>query len=82
MENLRLILESFGYVLIEHPKEFRTRPLYRESGNATSLRINKNTGNWIDFGACIGGNLLELIRITKGFKRRFNIIRNFPSTNN
>lgn len=58
------ILNSLGYTLTDCGKEYRTRPIYRESGNNTSLRIKKETGNWIDFGQATGGSFEELIRIT------------------
>ena len=68
IENLRDMLGQLGYSVMEFPKEFRTRPLYRESGNNTSLRINKATGNWRDYGMGIGGTFPDLVKLTLGLK--------------
>lgn len=64
--NIRTILEEMGYELFDKGKEFRCRPIYRDSDNPTSLRINKSTGNWNDFGIGIKGKLEDLIKITVG----------------
>lgn len=68
MNQIRQILEDAGYSLTELPKEFRAKPLYRESNNNTSLRIDKFTGEWIDFSANLRGNLNELVKLTLGLK--------------
>ena len=68
MENIREILTDLGYSLMELPKEYRARPIYRESGNSTSLRINKSTGNWRDYGLGIGGSFSDLVKITLNLK--------------
>ncbi len=43
-ESVRQILTDIGYTLTDHGREFRTRPLYRDSGNDNVLRIWKNSG--------------------------------------
>ena len=57
-----------GYVLRDNGKEFRTRPIYRDSGNATSLAIKKDNGFWIDYSENIRGNFSELVKISLGLK--------------
>ena len=44
MDNLREILESLGYTLFDFGREYRARPLYRDSDNNTVLKINKKSG--------------------------------------
>ena len=45
MDNLKDILLEIGYSnIIDSGKEFRTRPIYRDSGNNTSLCIKKSNG--------------------------------------
>jgi hypothetical protein len=64
--DIRSILESVGYVLRDDGPFWRTKPLYRDSKNPTSLRIRKSTGHWTDFSASLGGNLQELMDLTVG----------------
>lgn len=62
------ILTELGYQLQDTGKEWRAKPLYRESGNNTSLAINKSTGNFIDYGTGNRGNFLMLVQLTLGLK--------------
>jgi hypothetical protein len=64
MENVKEILSNLGYNLKEYSKEYRTRPLYRDSDNENVLVIYKDTGRWIDFKENITGNLQDLVRMT------------------
>ena len=64
MENIREILSNLGYSLKEYSKEYRTRPLYRDSDNENVLVIYKDSGKWIDYKENITGNLQDLVRIT------------------
>jgi hypothetical protein len=66
MSEVADILQQVGYQLIDYGKEFRTRPLYRPSDNATSLCIKKSTGEWYDFSERVGGSLDLLIQKTVG----------------
>jgi 5S rRNA maturation endonuclease (ribonuclease M5) len=68
MADFKTILQDLGYTLLENANEFRARPIYRESGNNTSLRINKETGHWIDFSLCINGPFEELVALTLNLK--------------
>lgn len=58
------ILTELGYQLKDYGKEFRTKPLYRESDNDTVLRIYKDTGKWFDFKQNISGDINSLVRLT------------------
>jgi len=64
MENVKEILSNLGYNLKEYSKEYRTKPLYRDSDNENVLVIYKDTGKWIDFKENITGNLQDLVRMT------------------
>lgn len=68
-DNIRSILYEIGYTkLIDNGKEFRTKPIYRESDNYTSLSIKKDSGRFVDFGANISGSFEELIKISLNLK--------------
>ena len=62
------LLTEIGYSLKDYGKEYRTKPLYRESDNDTVLRIYKDTGNWIDFKENITGDFTSLIKLSLNLK--------------
>ncbi|NBV28866.1 hypothetical protein EBS02_07620, partial [bacterium] len=64
MENIKEILSNLGYNLKEYSKEYRTKPLYRDSDNENVLVIYKDSGKWVDFKENITGNLQDLVRMT------------------
>lgn len=64
MNSIYDILTSIGYDLRDFGKSYRTKPLYRDSNNNTSLVIDKDTGKWHDFSLNQGGDLKQLIKIT------------------
>ena len=64
MDSVRDILVNLGYHLVDSGKDYRTKPLYRDSSSNTVLSINKGTGRWIDFKEQRFGTLEELIRLT------------------
>lgn len=64
MENIREILSNLGYSLKEYSKEYRTKPLYRDSDNENVLVIYKDSGKWVDYKENITGNLQDLVRMT------------------
>ena len=67
MTDVKSILHEIGYTNLKDDGQFfRAKPLYRDSGNATSLRIRKNSGGWVDFSADLSGSLRDLIKITTG----------------
>lgn len=62
--NVYQVLTDLGYQLKDYGKEFRTKPLYRESDNDTVLRIYKDTGKWFDFSQNISGDINSLVSLT------------------
>lgn len=65
MKSIEDILVDLGYKLNSiSAKEWRCKPLYRESDNNSSLKICKNTGRFFDFSASISGTLEDLIKLT------------------
>jgi len=66
MNDLRDILHKLGYTnLQDSGSVYRTKPLYRDSGNNTILCIFKNTGYFTDHGReDLKGPLEELVRLT------------------
>lgn len=62
--NVYQILTDLGYKLKDYGKEFRTKPLYRDSDNDTVLKIYKDTGHWFDFKENISGDFNSLIGMT------------------
>ena len=65
-DQIRDVLSEMGYHLIDHGKQFRTRPLYRDSDNNTVLTIEKSTGKWYDFKEGVGGSFEDLVKISLG----------------
>tara|TARA_Y100000310_G_scaffold343375_1_gene450705 strand:+ start:10221 stop:11132 length:912 start_codon:yes stop_codon:yes gene_type:complete len=63
-DKIKAILTDIGYDLRDYGKEFRARPIYRDSDNNTVLRIKKDTGRWVDFKEGISGNLEDLVRLS------------------
>ena len=70
-DQIKNALENLGYKLSDKGKEWRARPLYRDSDNDTSLSIKKEGGYWTDFARNVSGRLEDLIEKTlnkpKGF---------------
>jgi hypothetical protein len=64
MDNFAEILTELGYDLRDYGKEYRARPLYRESDNDTILTIEKATGKWYDFKELRGGRFEDLVKRT------------------
>jgi len=63
-DKIKAILTDIGYDLHDYGKEYRSRPIYRDSDNNTVLRIMKDTGRWVDFKEGISGSLEELVRLS------------------
>lgn len=69
MTSVKDILLDLGYSnIIENPKEYRMRPIYRESDNNTVLAVKKDSGRFIDFSRGITGSLEDLIRLSLNLK--------------
>ena len=63
------MLYELGYSNIsEYPREYRTRPIYRDSDNNTVLRIDKTTGRFVDFAENISGSFEDLVKLTLKMK--------------
>jgi len=63
--DIKETLINLGYSNIKDMgSEYRTRPIYRESDNNTTLRIKKETGFFTDFGRQITGSFEELVRLS------------------
>lgn len=69
MTDIKEMLYELGYSNIsEYPREYRTRPIYRESDNNTVLRIDKSTGRFVDFAENISGSLEDLVQLSLKMK--------------
>ena len=69
MIDIKEMLYELGYSNIsEYPREYRTRPIYRESDNNTVLRIDKSTGRFVDFAESISGTFEDLVKLTLKMK--------------
>lgn len=67
--DIKDMLYELGYTnIIENHKEYRTRPIYRDSDNNTVLKINKKNGRFVDFARNISGSFDDLVKITLGLK--------------
>lgn len=62
--NIADILKNIGYNLKDYGKEYRAKPLYRDSDNDTVLKIYKDSGNWVDFKENISGDFTSLIKLS------------------
>ena len=67
-DEVREILTELGYNLRDCGREYRAKPIYRDSDNPNVLSIKKDTGFWCDYKTNKYGNLEELVRITKNFQ--------------
>ena len=65
IENIKEVLFELGYTnIIENHKEYRTRPIYRDSDNNTVLSINKINGRFVDFARNVGPvNQVQIIKL-------------------
>jgi len=69
MNGIESILTKLGYDLKDDGCNFwRAMPIYRESSNATSLRIAKDTGYFTDFSMNIHGSIYDLVKLSLGLK--------------
>jgi len=67
--NVKDILMDLGYSnIIEGPKDYRMRPIYRDSDNNTVLSVKKDTGRFIDFSRGITGSIEDLIKLSLNLK--------------
>jgi hypothetical protein len=69
--DVKEILQKLGYTsLKDNGKEFRTKPLYRDSGNPTCLCVYKDSGYFVDYGreGELRGPLEHLVKLTLNLK--------------
>jgi len=64
INNVYQILTNIGYSLKDYGREYRTKPIYRDSDNDTVLRIYKDSGFWVDFKENTSGDLPSLIKLS------------------
>jgi DNA primase len=62
INNIYQILTNIGYALKDCGREYRAKPLYRDSDSDTVLRIYKDSGFWVDFKENISGDFPLLIK--------------------
>tara|TARA_B100000287_G_scaffold274048_1_gene258077 strand:+ start:3112 stop:4047 length:936 start_codon:yes stop_codon:yes gene_type:complete len=63
------ILLDVGYSNIrDNGREFRMKPIYRDSSSGTVLSVRKDTGHFIDFSKQISGSFEYLIQLSLGLK--------------
>lgn len=67
-DGIKDILTEIGYTLRDCGKEYRTKPLYRDSDNPNVLCIQKETGVWFDFKENKYGKLEDLVKLTLDLK--------------
>jgi hypothetical protein len=68
-QNIKDMLYELGYTnIVENHKEYRTRPIYRDSDNNTVLSINKKNGRFVDFARNISGSFDDLVKLTLDLK--------------
>ena len=66
---IKEILQSIGYSNIsEDTKNFRMKPIYRDSSSNTVLSVRKDTGSFIDFSRNLSGSFNQLIKLSLNFK--------------
>ena len=69
MSEIKEILQSIGYSNIsEDSRNYRMKPIYRESSSNTVLSVRKDTGYFIDFSKQISGSFSDLVKISLDLK--------------
>lgn len=65
MNSIKEILINLGYSnIIDNPKDYRMRPIYRDSDNNTVLSVKKGSGRFIDFSRGISGSFEDLVKLS------------------
>ena len=66
--DIKEILLNLGYSNItEDSRNYRMKPIYRDSSSNTVLSVRKDTGFFIDFSRNIRGTLQDLVRLSLKF---------------
>tara|TARA_B100000959_G_scaffold279659_2_gene340208 strand:+ start:129 stop:1049 length:921 start_codon:yes stop_codon:yes gene_type:complete len=63
-EKIKDVLLEIGYDLLDQGRNYRTKPLYRDSDSDNVLSIDKESGVWYDFKEKRGGKFEELVRLS------------------
>lgn len=67
--DFKSVLLDVGYSNIkDNGREFRMKPIYRDSSSGTVLSVRKDTGHFIDFSKQISGSFEYLIQLSMGLK--------------
>ncbi len=67
MDDIKQILLSLGFSNISDlGKEYRARPIYRDSDNSTVLSVKKDTGYFVDYARGLSGPLEKLVELCLG----------------
>ena len=65
MTNYKDILLDIGYSnIIDNGREFRMKPIYRDSSSNTVLSVRKDTGTFIDFSKDLRGSFADLVKMS------------------
>jgi len=76
IENLKDILLDIGYSNIsDNGREFRMKPIYRDSSSNTVLSVRKDTGHFIDFSKQISGSFADLVKISLNLKSQDEAVK-------
>lgn len=69
MSDVKDILVNLGYSNIsEDSKNYRMKPIYRDSSSNTVLSVRKDTGSFIDFSKQMSGSLRDLVKLSLNYK--------------
>ncbi len=67
MDDIKQILLNLGFSNISDlGKEYRARPIYRDSDNSTVLSVKKDTGYFVDYARGLSGPLEKLVELCLG----------------
>ena len=65
MTDYKEILLEMGYSnIMDNGREFRMKPIYRESSSNTVLSVRKDSGYFIDFSKNISGSFADLVKLS------------------
>lgn len=64
MDDIKQVLLSLGFSNISDlGKEYRAKPIYRDSDNSTVLSIKKDTGYFVDYARGLSGPIEKLVQL-------------------
>ena len=69
MTDYKDILLEMGYSnIMDNGREFRMKPIYRDSSSNTVLSVRKDSGSFIDFSKNISGSFADLVKLSLNMK--------------